>query len=353
MTNDQIYMFRCLELAVLAKGNVAPNPMVGSVLAHEGRIIGEGYHQQYGQAHAEVNCINSVAKNDKYLISQSTLYVSLEPCSHFGKTPPCTDLIITHGIKKVVVGCRDSYEEVNGKGIEKLQQNGVHVVVGILEDDCKNLNKRFFTFHTKQRPFIILKWAETANGKIAINTNERLLISNDFSNRLVHKWRSEEAAILVGTKTALLDNPSLNNRLWYGKNPIRLVIDKRLELPNSLQLFNHQQPTIIFNFIKHEEQENLTFYLLKEGYDLLEQILQVCYKLHIQSILVEGGAILLQAFIDNGLWDEASVITNLNLIVDNGLNAPILSHEIIIKKEILFGDSITYYTNKNTGNKAQ
>ncbi|MBC7722390.1 MAG: bifunctional diaminohydroxyphosphoribosylaminopyrimidine deaminase/5-amino-6-(5-phosphoribosylamino)uracil reductase RibD, partial [Pedobacter sp.] len=214
-------MFRCLELAVLGKGNVAPNPMVGSVLVHEGRIIGEGYHQLYGQPHAEVNCINSVAENDKYLIPQSTLYVSLEPCSHFGKTPPCSDLIIKHDIKKVVVGCRDSYEEVNGKGIENLQQNGVEVVLGILENDCKNLNKRFFTFHTKKRPFIILKWAETANGKIASNTNERLLISNDFSNRVVHKWRSEEGAILVGTKTASLDNPSLNNRLWHGKNPIR------------------------------------------------------------------------------------------------------------------------------------
>ena len=345
-------MFRCLELAVLAKGNVAPNPMVGSVLVHEGHIIGEGYHQQYGQAHAEVNCIKSVNDEDKYLIPQSTLYVSLEPCSHFGKTPPCCDLIIKHGIKKVIIGCRDSYEEVDGKGIEKLQQNGVEVVVGILEDDCKNLNKRFFTFHTKKRPFIILKWAATANGKIASNTNERLLISNDFSNRLVHKWRSEEAAILVGTKTALLDNPSLTNRLWHGKNPIRLVIDKWLGLSNSLQLFNQQQPTIIFNFIKQEVQENRTYYLLKKDVDLLEQILQACYQLHIQSILVEGGSILLQSIIDKGLWDEANVITSSNLIVDDGLNAPILSHQTIIKKDALFSDSITYFINKNTGNKA-
>ncbi|MBC7652095.1 MAG: bifunctional diaminohydroxyphosphoribosylaminopyrimidine deaminase/5-amino-6-(5-phosphoribosylamino)uracil reductase RibD, partial [Deinococcales bacterium] len=194
-------MFRCLELAASGKGNVAPNPMVGSVLVHNNTIIGEGYHQQYGQAHAEVNCINSVLEADKYLISKSTLYVSLEPCSHFGKTPPCSNLIIASGIKKVVVGCRDSYVEVNGKGIEKLRQNGIDVTVGVLEDDCKNLNKRFFTFHIQKRPYIILKWAETANSKIAGNTNERLLISNDFSNRLVHKWRHEEAAILVGTNT--------------------------------------------------------------------------------------------------------------------------------------------------------
>ena len=346
-------MFRCLELAVLAKGNVAPNPMVGSVLVHNGRIIGEGYHQQYGRAHAEVNCINSVVENDSYLISQSTLYVNLEPCSHFGKTPPCCDLIIKLGIKKVVVGCRDSYEEVNGKGIEKLQQNGVEVVLGILEGDCKHLNQSFFIFHTKKRPFVILKWAETANGKIATNTNERLLISNDSSNRLVHKWRSEEAAILVGTKTALLDNPSLTNRLWQCKNPIRLVIDKHLELPTSLQLFNQEQATIVFNFIKHETKGNLTFYLLTEADDLLEQMLQACYQLHIQSVLVEGGAKLLQSFIDRALWDEARVITNSNLIINSGLNAPVLSHQVITKNDTIFSDSITYFTNQNTGNKAQ
>ena len=339
-------MSRCLELAVLGSGNVAPNPMVGSVLVYNNTIIGEGYHQQYGQAHAEVNCINSVSATDKYLIPQSTLYVSLEPCSHFGKTPPCSDLIIESGIKKVVVGCRDSYVEVNGKGIEKLRQNGIEVVVGILEETCKNLNKRFFTFYEHKRPYITLKWAETADGKVAANVNERLLISNDFSNRLVHKWRHEEAAILVGTNTALLDNPSLTNRLWHGKSPIRLIVDKQLQLPISLQLFNHQQPTIVFNFIKQEIQENLTFYLINKTDDLLKQILQACYQLNIQSVLVEGGAILLQSFIDKGLWDEARIIVNDNLVVDDGLNAPVLSNQAIIKSDRLFSDNITYFSNK-------
>jgi diaminohydroxyphosphoribosylaminopyrimidine deaminase/5-amino-6-(5-phosphoribosylamino)uracil reductase len=344
-------MFRCLELAALGNSNVAPNPMVGSVLVYNNTIIGEGYHQQYGQVHAEVNCINSVKETDKHLIPQSTLYVSLEPCSHFGKTPPCSDLIIASGIKKVVVGCRDSYVEVNGKGIEKLLQNGIDVTVGVLEADCKNLNKRFFTFHEKKRPYIILKWAETANGKMATNSNERLLISNDFSNRLVHKWRHEEAAILVGTNTALLDNPSLTNRLWHGKSPIRLVVDKHLQLPTSLHLFNQQQPTIVFNFIKQEVQHNLSFFLLNTQQTLLEQIVQAAFQLHSQSILVEGGGKLLQSFIDSGLWDEARVIVNENLILDEGLSAPILCHHAIIKKDTIFSDTITYFSNKNIGNK--
>ncbi len=345
-------MFRCLELAAAGKGNVAPNPMVGSVLVHNNTIIGEGYHQQYGQAHAEVNCINSVQEADKHLIQKSTLYVSLEPCSHFGKTPPCSDLIIASNINKVVVGCRDSYVEVNGKGIEKLIQNGIDVTVGVLENDCKNLNKRFFTFHTQKRPYIILKWAETANGKIATNTTERLFISNDFSNRLVHKWRHEEAAILVGTNTAFVDNPSLTNRLWYGKSPIRLVIDKHLQLPTSLHLFNQQELTIVFNFIKQSTQENLTYYLLNSTDNLVKQMLDACYQLHIQSILVEGGSKLLQSFIDGGLWDEARIIINENLVVDEGLDAPILSNQSIIKSDSLFSDTIIYFSNKNMGNKA-
>ncbi len=345
-------MYRCLQLAVLGNATVAPNPMVGSVLVFNDRIIGEGYHQKYGEAHAEVNCINSVYENDKHLISESTLFVSLEPCSHFGKTPPCSDLIIRLGIKKVVIGCRDSYEEVNGKGIEKLHQNGVEVVLGILEKDCINLNKRFFTFHEKQRPFIILKWAETANRKIGVDPNERLLISNEFSNRLVHKWRNTEAAILVGTTTALLDNPTLTNRLWHGKSPVRLVIDKWLKLPNNLHLFDKQQITIVFNFIKQESQENLTFYLLHEADNLIEQMLKICYQLNIQSILVEGGTKLLQSFIDIGLWNEARVIRNEELIINEGLNAPVLSHQLFINKEQLFNDRITYFTNKKNSYEA-
>lgn len=343
-------MLRCLQLAKLGEGNVAPNPMVGSVLVHDNRIIGEGYHQQYGEAHAEVNCINSVAKEDVHLIPHSTIYVSLEPCAHFGKTPPCSDLIIKHGIKKVVIGCRDSFKQVDGKGIEKLRLSGAEVTVGILENKCKELNKRFFTFHEKKRPFIVLKWAETVNGIIGTNGNDRLLISNDISNRLVHQLRHQNAAILVGTNTVLLDNPSLTNRLWVGKNPIRLVIDKDLKLPTHLQLFNQAERTIVFNYIKHEEQENLTYYKLNKEADLLDEILAACYQLNIQSLLVEGGRKALQSFIDKHLWDEAIVITNTALIVNKGVAAPILNHHTKVNQSVLLNDTITYFTHQNDSN---
>ncbi len=336
-------MQRCIQLALLGKGSVAPNPMVGSVLVHEERIIGEGYHMQYGQEHAEVNCINSVTDEDIHLIPQSTIYVSLEPCAHFGKTPPCSDFIIKHNIKKVVVGCRDPFKEVNGKGIEKLQQHGIEITMNVLEKECLELNKRFFTFHTKQRPYIILKWAQTANHKIAALGNKRLLISNDVTNRLAHKLRSEEAGILVGTNTALKDNPSLNNRLWSGNNPIRLVIDKQLTLPATLNVFNREQRTVIFNFIKQEENDNLLYFLLKKEENILEQILHACYQLNIQSVLVEGGTTTLQSFIDNDLWDEARVITNENLIVDDGLAAPVLKHFQQVNKINLLDDTISWY----------
>ncbi len=343
-------MMRCLQLAKLGEGNVAPNPMVGSVLVYDDRIIGEGYHQQYGEAHAEVNCINSVAKADAHLIAQSTIYVSLEPCAHFGKTPPCSDLIINYGIKNVVVGCTDSFKQVDGKGMEKLRLSGAEVTVGVLENECRELNKRFFTFHEKKRPFIILKWAETANGIIGTNGNDRLLISNDFSNRLVHQLRHQNAAILVGTNTALLDNPSLTKRFWYGKSPIRLVIDKDLKLPANLQIFNQAERTIVFNCIKQEEQGNLTYYRLNKEADLLEGILSACYQLNIQSLLVEGGSKTLQSFIDRYLWDEAIVISNTSLIVNKGIAAPILTHHSKAKQTVLLNDTITFFTNQNHSN---
>ena len=340
-TTSEMYMQRCIQLAQLGEGMVAPNPMVGSLLVYNDRIIGEGYHQHYGQPHAEVNCINSVKEEDKQFISQSTLYVSLEPCAHFGKTPPCADLIIKHKIPKVIVGCRDPFKEVDGKGIEKLIAAGIDVTLGVLEQECKALNKRFFTFHTKQRPYIILKWAETANHFIGSNTSERLLISNETTNRLVHKWRSEEAAILVGTNTALLDNPSLSNRLWTGKQPIRLIIDKELKLSKSLNLFDKRQATIIFNHIKQQEEENLIYYQLDRNNELLQQIMEACYKLNIQSILVEGGSKTLQSFINNNLWDEARVITNKKLSIANGVPAPML-YNATIKETMMIGeDEIT------------
>ena len=221
-------MERCLELARKAIGYVAPNPMVGAVLVHENRIIGEGWHREFGQAHAEVNCIDSVIEDDKKYIAYSTLYVSLEPCSHFGKTPPCADLIIKNGIQHVVIGSRDPFPDVNGKGIEKLRSAGINVSVGLMEDECIQLNKRFFTFYNKHRPYIILKWAETADGKLSAGSKERLKISNEYSNRLVHQWRSEEASIMIGTNTALYDDPELTTRLWHGRSPTRVVVDMNL-----------------------------------------------------------------------------------------------------------------------------
>ncbi|MBL7738089.1 MAG: bifunctional diaminohydroxyphosphoribosylaminopyrimidine deaminase/5-amino-6-(5-phosphoribosylamino)uracil reductase RibD, partial [Chitinophagaceae bacterium] len=313
-------MYRCLQLAEMAAGNVAPNPMVGAVLVHEGRIIGEGYHEKYGQAHAEVNCIKQAVHNgfEKW-IAHSTLYVSLEPCAHFGKTPPCADLIIQYKIPRVVIGCRDPFKEVNGKGIEKLKAAGVEVESGVLEKECRELNKRFFTFHTAHRPYIILKWAQTGDGFMAppppkggIAASEdfkeafkiedskappsegfgeaRLLITNEYTNRLVHKWRSEEASILVGTNTALHDDPELTTRLWPGHSPVRLVVDMSLRLPSFLHVFDKKVKTIVFNTVKHEEQGDLIYYQVTEDVSLVHQVVNALYQLKLQSVLVEGGA---------------------------------------------------------------
>ncbi|MGN6495161.1 MAG: bifunctional diaminohydroxyphosphoribosylaminopyrimidine deaminase/5-amino-6-(5-phosphoribosylamino)uracil reductase RibD [Agriterribacter sp.] len=348
-------MHRCIELAKTAAGNVAPNPMVGAVLVHEGRIIGEGFHQQYGKAHAEVNCINAVTEEDVALIPNSTLYVSLEPCAHFGKTPPCADLIIRHRIPHVVVGCRDPFTEVNGKGIEKLKAAGTKVDVGILEKECRELNKRFFTFHERHRPYVILKWAQSNNGKIAGLSNERVLISNAYSNRLVHRWRSEEQSILIGTRTALADDPALTTRLWPGKNPIRLVIDLELRLPQTLHLFDDAAPTIVFNLHKNTienfkdrsfvENRSTVFYQVTGTVSIVHQVLNALYHLNIQSVLVEGGARLLQSFIDEGMWNEARVITNNDLLIPEGLSAPALPVKGAQRKEVFDADSIHYYIN--------
>lgn len=343
---DQTYMHRCLELARLGAGSVAPNPMVGAVLVYENRIIGEGYHQVYGEAHAEVNCINSVSVANASLIPLSTLYVSLEPCAHFGKTPPCSDLIIRHQIKTVVIGCRDPFTEVDGKGIEKLQKAGVAVTIGVLESECRELNKRFFTFVTQHRPYIILKWAQTANGLIAGEGDERLLISHAYTNRLVHQWRSEEAAIVVGTNTALADDPSLSNRLWTGKHPVRIVVDRNLRLPATLNLFDQQQKTIVINTIKTEEKENLSYHRIAATDDTIDAILKLAYKANLQSILVEGGANLLQSFINKGLWNEARIITNPLLTVSKGLQAPVLPAAIPAKTEHIATDIVATYINK-------
>lgn len=342
---EEQYMQRCLQLAAMGAGKVAPNPIVGALLVYEGRVIGEGCHQQFGEAHAEVNCINSVAETDKKLIADSTLYVSLEPCAHFGKTPPCADLIIKNNIPNVVIGCRDSFKEVAGKGIEKLKAAGINVVVGILEDECLELNRRFFTFHEKQRPYIILKWAQSMDGKIAASGGTRTFISNEFTNRVVHKWRAEEAAILAGTNTALLDDPALTARLWPGNNPVRLVIDMDLKLPSSLKLFDGTVTTIVFNQHKEETGEMLSFCKIDKHEKFIPQILLVLHKLQLQSVIVEGGAKLLQLFIDENAWDEARVITNEELIIENGLSAPVLKNSYLFEEQKIKSDTISFFRN--------
>ena len=338
-------MWRCLQLAQLGAGSVAPNPMVGAVLVHNNRIIGEGYHQQYGQPHAEVNCINSVLEGDKKYIGQSTIYVSLEPCAHFGKTPPCADLIIKHKIPKVVVGCKDPFDKVNGSGIDKLKSAGVEVVENVLNKDCIELNKRFFTFHQKQRPYIILKWAQSSNLKIAEKDFKAVKISNDLTNKLVHKWRSEEAAIAVGYNTALYDNPSLTTRLWTGNDGVRVVLDKNLQLPQTLHLFDQSVTTFVINAIKDEQDERIFYCRAKDDEPLIQSLLKVLYERQLNSVIIEGGAKLLQAFIDANLWDEARVITNKNMIIEDGIGAPKFNGFNVINVENILTDEIKTFRN--------
>jgi diaminohydroxyphosphoribosylaminopyrimidine deaminase/5-amino-6-(5-phosphoribosylamino)uracil reductase len=273
------------------------------------------------------------------------MYVSLEPCAHFGKTPPCADLIIKNKIPDVVIGCSDSFEAVAGKGIERLKAAGINVTVGILERECRELNKRFFSFHEKQRPYIILKWAQSNNGKIGAAGSERILISNEFTNRQVHQWRAQEAAILIGTNTALKDNPALTTRLWPGNNPVRLLIDMNLKLPASLQLFGGSVKTIVFNSHRHEDNEMLSYYKIEKGQNALTHVLKALYNLQIQSVIVEGGAALLQSFINENLWDEARIITNTALEIAEGVNAPILQPQKTIKEENMQTDRIVYFKN--------
>lgn len=349
----ETYMQRCIELARKGAGSVAPNPMVGAVLVYNNEIIGEGWHQRYGEAHAEVNCVGQAVQNGQTgKLQESTLYVSLEPCAHFGKTPPCSDLIIKHQIPKVVIGCRDPFKEVDGKGIEKLKAAGVEVVVDVLKEECIELNKRFFTFHQQQRPYVILKWAQTNNGVIGSTTAERLLISNELANRLVHQWRSEEAAILVGSKTALLDDPQLTNRYWLSeKQPVRLVLDRQLQLPHSLKLFNGEANTVVLNDVKQTNEGTVQYEQLNGNGSVVQQVLEVLYQRKLNSVLVEGGAELLQYFINEGLWDEARIITNNELVVEAGVKAPTLQNAMQTNEQQLGSDTIRWYINKYPDSK--
>lgn len=336
-------MKRCLELAAMGRGQVAPNPVVGAVLVHQQRIIGEGYHQQYGQAHAEVNCVNSVHDEDKPLIPLATMYVSLEPCAHHGKTPPCADLIVSQGIREVVIGCVDTFSAVAGKGIEKLEKAGIKVRTGVLEAACRAINNRFFTFHEKKRPYIILKWAQSRNGLMAAGNGAPVRLSNTWSDRLVHKWRSEEMAILVGTRTAISDNPKLNSRLWPGRNPVRLVIDRALTVPRSHHVWDGSIPTI---FITAEATGTSGFtetLQLDFKTALLPQLMKSLHHRHIQSVLVEGGAYVLQRFMEAGLWDEARVITG-TVTLPEGQPSPVLTNAVLQDTLQLQGDRIDFYS---------
>lgn len=352
MNIEERYMLRCLELAKNGLGKVAPNPMVGCVIVYNGKIISEGYHQEYGRAHAEVNAINSV--KDKSLLKQSTLYVSLEPCVHFGKTPPCANLIVEHNIPRVVVACVDTFSEVSGKGIEKLKQAGIEVKVGMLEKEALELNKRFFTFHNKKRPYIILKWAETTDGFIDVDrsfdklrmTNTDNWITSPLSKKLVHKWRSEEMGILIGTNTALNDNPQLNVREWKGKNPTRIVIDLNDRLPQHLHVFDKAILTIVFSSNKKSEDKNLVFVKINDVSRLIDEVLNELHRRNIQSVIVEGGAKLLQAFIDQNLWDEARVFVGKKEF-KSGLKAPALAGKIVSKENIK-DDVLTVFIPQDT-----
>ncbi len=334
--NAEYYIQRCLELAQLGFGAVAPNPMVGCVIVHNNLIIGEGWHQVYGGPHAEVNAINQVLEqhsNAAELLQQATLYVSLEPCAHTGKTPPCADLIITHKIPKVVIGITDPFAKVNGAGTQKLRNAGIEVHTDVLPEACKTANKRFFTFHQEKRPYIILKWAQTADKYIAPIPSQPLRISSTLSEQLVHQWRTQESAILVGKNTALIDNPQLTARLWQGKNPTRIVIDERLELPVTHHLFNNEVKTIVFNGVKTAIENTTTFVQLDFDEFLPHYILYQLYLQDIQSVLIEGGAATLNTFIQAGLWDEARIFTSQS-VLKTGLATPILSGNLVSESTI-------------------
>lgn len=325
MTTDEKYMYRCLQLARKGLGHVSPNPMVGAVIVHEGRIIGEGYHRCYGESHAEVNAIASV--KDKSKLKESTIYVSLEPCSHYGKTPPCAELIVRHEIPRVVVACLDPYPSVAGRGIAILRDAGITVEVGVLENEALELNKEFITLQTKQRPYIYLKWAQSKDGFIArrdaAGKSMPVILSNPFTQLLVHKMRSETDAIMVGTNTAVLDNPQLSTRLWSGKNPVRVVLDRTGRIPQDYKLLDNTIKTIVFTEAMAEEkkQGKISFVPVRFDEQLLNEVFKILAERNIASVMVEGGSHLLQSLIDSDLWDEACVeVADAEL--GSGLKAP-------------------------------
>ena len=327
--SDQHYMQRALQLAQLGMGKVSPNPMVGCVIVHHEEIIGEGYHEQYGGPHAEVNAVADVT--NKELLDEATVYVTLEPCSHYGKTPPCADLLVQHQVKKVVICNDDPNPLVSGKGIKRLRDAGIEVEVGLLSEQGLELNRCFFTSFEKKRPYVILKWAQTADGFVARENYDSKWISNQYSRQIVHKWRSEETAILVGKNTALYDNPSLTTRDWYGADPVRVVLDKKLELNRSMHLFDGSVKTYCFTTLEEVDSTNMEFIQIAEITPGV--VLQELHNRRIQSIIIEGGSKTLQSFIDANLWDEARVFTSETRF-ERGIKAPDINGNIISEENV-------------------
>ena len=336
LTTNEKYMLRCIELAKRGAGNVSPNPMVGCVIVNNNKIIGEGFHEKYGEPHAEVNAINAVMNPE--LLQTSALYVSLEPCAHYGITPPCSDLIISKKIRKVIVGTMDPFAKVAGKGIEKMRNAGIEVVVGVLENECRELNKRFFTFHQKQRPYILLKWAQTADGFIDINRQssdygEPTWITGHHALVRVHKMRAAEDAIIVGTNTAKKDNPALTVRHCPGKNPLRAVVDQHLRLSKNLALFDNSVETLVFNSLKNEKVQKTHYIQINFAENSIIQILAELRKRNILSLIVEGGKQFLESFISQDLCDEAHVYTGGKIFVA-GIKAPKITGKLVSKEKI-------------------
>ncbi|MBC7553231.1 MAG: bifunctional diaminohydroxyphosphoribosylaminopyrimidine deaminase/5-amino-6-(5-phosphoribosylamino)uracil reductase RibD [Taibaiella sp.] len=344
----ELYMSRCLELAQKAKGMTAPNPMVGAVLVCEGRIIGEGWHRQYGGNHAEVNCLDNVNDSDRHLVPQSTMYVSLEPCAHFGKTPPCAIRLVQEGIKKVVIANTDPYKLVSGRGISILKEAGIEVETGIGSLEGAWVNRRFFCVHQHSRPYIILKWAQTQDGYFAPADRSRFQITNGHSGRLLHRWRTEEGAILVGTTTAINDNPRLTARKWQGPQPLRLFIDRNLAVPTSHHLSDDTVPTWVLNEKRSGQAGNNRFIQINLNDNFLPQLLLHLNEHKILSMIVEGGAALLHSFITAGLWDEARVFTGA-VTLGQGISAPVLVNGQHAFATMLGADRLDVFTNRVSG----
>lgn len=347
MPEHHLYIRRCLELAQLAKGHTAPNPMVGAVLVHNGRIIGEGWHREYGGPHAEVNCLESVNDADKALIPESTMYVSLEPCAHHGKTPPCATRLVQERVKEVVICNIDPFALVEGRGLKILEAHGIGTTHGIGNEEGLWVNRRFFCFHTNRRPYIILKWAQTGQGYFAPLDRSRYQITGKESRQLVHKWRTEEAAIMIGHKTALSDDPQLTARYWSGKQPLRIVLDKNLVLPHHLQVFNADAQTWVINEKKSAVEGHITYVQLPFDEILLTRITEKLHEANILSLIVEGGAALLQSFIESRLWDEARVFTSDNLLPE-GIAAPTLKNAHPAYHTDLANDRLHLYINNES-----